>query len=108
MASRSSAAKCITTLTLAATLAATASAGGIPSDTPQYRCYIEMNDRTRSLIWFYSPSGLPQRFNDATTVARAEIPSSLRPRIHRVIECAREDLKLHDVAARELERTLPQ
>lgn len=80
----------------------------LTSETERFKCYVTTTNARRSIIYFYTLQTLPERFNDAETVALAEIPDSVRARLQTVTECAREDLRFRDPFARSLEPTQPQ
>jgi len=94
--------------TIVAISAAAGSTAELPPDAGQYKCYVQEVRGSMAILRFYDPGGLPERFSDDATIARAPFPESERQRIVRVVECIQGDLDFHDPAARSLEQSQPK
>ena len=94
---------------IAALLGAIAPAeAALPADTPQYKCFIRLDDGSDTIIRFYSTRALPERFDEETAREKGAIPSTLLPRVVEILECAADELQFRSREARRLERSLPQ
>jgi hypothetical protein len=101
---------CLASLMASALLLPTASAQQqqLTSATPRFKCDVLTVSGQREVIYFYSLQTLPQRFTDANTIDKAEIPGSVRADLREVYECVRADLAFEDVGTRNRERLQPK
>lgn len=88
--------------------ATTAQGAELTNQTERFKCYVLADDGRRKIIYFYTLSDLPERFDDPATIAQAEIPPSVRRRIRQLAECVRDDRRFADSQARALERSQPK
>ncbi|MGB5832834.1 MAG: hypothetical protein WBG92_12695 [Thiohalocapsa sp.] len=88
--------------------AMTPSQAELAADTPEYKCFVTLTDRTRAVVFFYDPGPLPSRFSDADNIAHAKLPDSMRTGIARFHECLLRELDFADPFAQQLETRTPQ
>jgi hypothetical protein len=80
----------------------------LTADTPEYKCFVDLADYSKTVIYFYDGGDLPDRFADEGNLTKAKIPNSVREEIRQFHECALRGLEFEDAVARSIEAQIPQ
>jgi|GEM_PF-2732284 len=80
----------------------------LAADAPEYKCFVDSTDYSKTVIFFYDSGDLPDRFADEDNVAKAKIPNSVRAEIRAFHECVLRRLDFEDVVAQSIEAQMPQ
>lgn len=71
-----------------------------------YKCFVDLADQTRTVVFFYQLGDFPNRFDDPANIAKAGIPKSVRAKITRFHECLLRELEFAEPIANKIEATM--